>query len=153
MSGPRYSEENLFRDFRLAPGADRPHHGRGLRGPGPWNTVVALVIACCKATLVVLFFMHLRWSPPLDRVVLLSALLWLAILISLTTTDFFSRYLDAGSGKLGIVRRASGNATGGKFGQPVRQSSANPPFAYPTLLRAAAPQPRHTTEAQKNRRD
>jgi|SRR5271157_1762697 len=58
---------------------------------GQWNTVVALIIACCKATLVVLFFMHLRWSPRLMRVVLLSAILWLAILISLTTTDFFSR--------------------------------------------------------------
>ncbi len=58
---------------------------------GQWNTIVALIIACCKATLVVLFFMHLRWSPRLMRVVLLSALLWLAILISLTTTDFFSR--------------------------------------------------------------
>jgi len=59
---------------------------------GKWNTVVALVIACCKATLVVLFFMHLRWSTRLMRTVLLSALLWLAILIGLTTTDFFSRH-------------------------------------------------------------
>jgi len=58
---------------------------------GKWNTVVALVIACCKATLVALFFMHLRWSPGVMRIVLLSALLWLAILISLTTTDFFTR--------------------------------------------------------------
>jgi len=58
---------------------------------GQWNTIVALIIAGCKATLVALFFMHLRWSPRLMRVVLLSALLWLAILISLTTTDFFSR--------------------------------------------------------------
>jgi cytochrome c oxidase subunit 4 len=58
---------------------------------GQWNTIVALIIACCKATLVVLFFMHLRWSPRTMRVVLLSAILWLAILISLTTTDFFSR--------------------------------------------------------------
>ena len=58
---------------------------------GQWNTIVALIIAVCKATLVALFFMHLRWSPRLMRVVLLSALLWLAILISLTTTDIFSR--------------------------------------------------------------
>jgi len=58
---------------------------------GQGNTVVALIIACCKATLVVLFFVHLRWSTRLMRVVLLSALLWLVILISLTTTDFFSR--------------------------------------------------------------
>ena len=58
---------------------------------GPWNTVVALVIACFKATLVLLFFMHLRWTTQLNRVVWLSALLWLVILITLTTTDFFSR--------------------------------------------------------------
>ncbi len=58
---------------------------------GPWNTVVALVIACLKATLVILFFMHLRWSTPLNRVVWLSALLWLAILIGLSSMDFLSR--------------------------------------------------------------
>jgi cytochrome c oxidase subunit IV len=58
---------------------------------GQWNTIVALIIACCKATLVILFFMHLRWSAHLMRIVVLSVLLWLAIMISLTTTDFVSR--------------------------------------------------------------
>jgi cytochrome c oxidase subunit 4 len=58
---------------------------------GQWNTIVALTIACCKATLVVLFFMGLRWSTRLIRAVLLAALMWLAILIGLTTTDFVSR--------------------------------------------------------------
>jgi cytochrome c oxidase subunit 4 len=58
---------------------------------GQWNTIVALTIACCKASLVILFFMHWRWSTRLVRVVILSALLWLVILITLTTTDFFSR--------------------------------------------------------------
>ncbi len=58
---------------------------------GVWNTIVALIIASCKATLVLLFFMHLRWSSYVMRVVILSSLLWLAILISLTTSDFFSR--------------------------------------------------------------
>jgi cytochrome c oxidase subunit 4 len=58
---------------------------------GAWNTAVALLIACCKATLVVLFFMHLRWSSGLMRLVLPSVLLWLAILICLTLADFASR--------------------------------------------------------------
>jgi cytochrome c oxidase subunit 4 len=58
---------------------------------GPWNTVVALVIACFKASLVLLFFMHLRWSTTLNRVVWLSALLWLVILIGITSIDFLSR--------------------------------------------------------------
>jgi cytochrome c oxidase subunit 4 len=56
-----------------------------------WNTLVALVIAVCKASLVAFFFMHLRWSSSLMRVVLMAALLWLAILIGLTLTDSLTR--------------------------------------------------------------
>jgi len=58
---------------------------------GPFNTVVALVIAVCKASLVVLFFMHLKDQVGMTRVVLLAALLWLAILISITMSDRFTR--------------------------------------------------------------
>ena len=58
---------------------------------GEWNTVVALIIACIKASLVLLFFMHLRWSDHLNRVAWCSALLFLAILIGLTGADFYSR--------------------------------------------------------------
>jgi cytochrome c oxidase subunit 4 len=58
---------------------------------GKWNTVAALVIAVCKAALVVLFFMHLRWSSNLLRIVVVSSLLWLAILIGLTLSDVFTR--------------------------------------------------------------
>ena len=58
---------------------------------GPWNTVVALGIAVVKATLVVLFFMHLKYSPLLNRTVLLGGLFWLAIMIGLTLTDFATR--------------------------------------------------------------
>ena len=58
---------------------------------GKWNTVVALAIAVCKASLVALFFMHLRWSPGLLRMVLLSAILCFAILITLTLSDEFTR--------------------------------------------------------------
>ena len=58
---------------------------------GPWNTVVALVIAFLKATLVVLIFMHIRWSTPLMRVVIAGGLFWLAIMLGLTFSDFASR--------------------------------------------------------------
>jgi cytochrome c oxidase subunit 4 len=58
---------------------------------GKWNTVVALAIAVCKATFVALFFMHLRWSSNLLRVVVASSLLWLVILIGLTLSDVFTR--------------------------------------------------------------
>jgi cytochrome c oxidase subunit IV len=59
--------------------------------PGPLNVVVALTIAVAKATLVVLYFMHVRYSSRLIWVVVASALFWLAILFALTLSDYFSR--------------------------------------------------------------
>ncbi len=58
---------------------------------GPLNTVVALAIAAIKASLVILFFMHVRYSKPLIGLVVFASLLWLAILITLTLSDFMSR--------------------------------------------------------------
>src|SRR3954469_8987055 len=58
---------------------------------GAFSVVAALAIACCKMLLVALFFMHVRHSSQLTRVVLLAALLWLAILIGFTLSDFVTR--------------------------------------------------------------
>ena len=58
---------------------------------GIWNTPVALGIAVAKATLVALFFMHLRYSPKLTRLVIASSLLWLVILFAITMSDYVSR--------------------------------------------------------------
>jgi len=58
---------------------------------GAFSVVVALAIACCKMLLVTLFFMHVRHSSRLTKLVLVGALLWLTILIGLTLTDFITR--------------------------------------------------------------
>jgi cytochrome c oxidase subunit IV len=58
---------------------------------GAFSVVVALAIACCKMVLVALFFMHVRHSSQLTKLVLAGALLWLAILIVFTLSDFFTR--------------------------------------------------------------
>ena len=58
---------------------------------GALNTVAALVIAFCKMLLVILFFMHLRHSGGLVRIVLLAGFFWLALLIGLTMTDYRTR--------------------------------------------------------------
>ena len=58
---------------------------------GPFNVVVALLIATTKATLVVLFFMHLRWSDPVSRVAAAAGVVWLMIMFVLTCGDFFTR--------------------------------------------------------------
>ena len=59
--------------------------------PGKLNTVVALTIAVTKATFVVLYFMHLRYSSRLVWVIVASALFWMAILFALTLSDYFTR--------------------------------------------------------------
>ena len=60
---------------------------------GAWNDVVALGIAVLKATLVVLFFMHVYHSSRVTKIVVVSGLLWLALLIGLTLSDYLSRGL------------------------------------------------------------
>ena len=59
--------------------------------PGPLNAVVALTIAVVKATFVVLYFMHVRYSGRLIWLVIASALFWLAIMFALTLSDYSSR--------------------------------------------------------------
>ena len=55
------------------------------------NTVVALSIAVFKATLVVLYFMHVRYSTRLTWVVAASGFVWMLILFGLTMSDYLSR--------------------------------------------------------------
>lgn len=59
---------------------------------GPFNTVVALVIATLKALLVVLVFMHVKYtSEKLTKMVIISALFWLFILLFLSLADYGTR--------------------------------------------------------------
>jgi cytochrome c oxidase subunit 4 len=59
--------------------------------PGAWHLVLGLIIALCKASLVVLFFMHLIVSPRLTWAVVAVACFWLGILVVLTLTDYVTR--------------------------------------------------------------
>jgi cytochrome c oxidase subunit 4 len=74
---------------------------------GPFNTVVALMIAITKATLVVLFFMHVKYGTRLVKLIVAGSLVWLAILIVVTLSDYASRgwlaRADAGRGQSGFV--------------------------------------------------
>jgi cytochrome c oxidase subunit IV len=58
---------------------------------GNLNTVVAMLIAACKALLVILFFMHVRYSSRLTWVFVGAGFFWLMILLSLTLADVLSR--------------------------------------------------------------
>jgi cytochrome c oxidase subunit 4 len=59
---------------------------------GEWSTFVALAIAAIKALLVVLFFMHVRYeSQKMAWIFVVAGFFWLAILLTLTMTDYASR--------------------------------------------------------------
>jgi cytochrome c oxidase subunit 4 len=58
---------------------------------GRWNFIVAVAIATVKALLIVLYFMHVRHSPPLTRLVVAAGIVWLAIMFALTFADYSTR--------------------------------------------------------------
>jgi cytochrome c oxidase subunit 4 len=58
---------------------------------GRWHLTVGLIFAVAKATLVILFFMHLWYSSRLTWVVAVSGALFLGILIVLTMNDYLTR--------------------------------------------------------------
>jgi cytochrome c oxidase subunit 4 len=59
---------------------------------GPFNVVVALLIASIKATLVVLFFMHVKYThEKLVPLVIVSAIFFLGLLLSLSMADYATR--------------------------------------------------------------
>ena len=59
---------------------------------GRLNAVAALTIAVFEAVLMVLFFMHVRYSTRLTWVVVIAAVFWLMILLALTAGDYLTRW-------------------------------------------------------------
>jgi cytochrome c oxidase subunit 4 len=58
---------------------------------GIFNPIVAIAIACIKATLVVLFFMHVKYSTRLTKLTVGCGLFTFIVLISMTLADYFTR--------------------------------------------------------------
>ena len=58
---------------------------------GAFNNVFMLGIAMTKALLVILYFMHVRWSTRLTWLVVASGFFWLIILFGITMTDYLTR--------------------------------------------------------------
>lgn len=58
---------------------------------GALNTVAALTIAVFKAVLVILFFMHAKYSSRLTWAVIIGSVFWLGILLALTSSDYLTR--------------------------------------------------------------
>jgi cytochrome c oxidase subunit IV len=72
-------------------------YGVALIDLGVFNNIVMLGIAITKALLVILFFMHVRWSTRLTWVVAGAGFFWLLILFTITMTDYMTRGWVAGT--------------------------------------------------------
>ena len=64
---------------------------------GLLNVLLMLSIAIFKATLVILYFMHVRYSPRLTRIVVVGAGFWLAVMVLSITGDMLVRAGAAGA--------------------------------------------------------
>ncbi|MGA8159422.1 MAG: cytochrome C oxidase subunit IV family protein, partial [Acidobacteriaceae bacterium] len=58
---------------------------------GVFNAVVALAIACLKGSLVVLFFMHIKYSSRLTKLTVAAGFFTFLVLLTMTMTDYISR--------------------------------------------------------------
>jgi cytochrome c oxidase subunit IV len=86
---------------------------------GAFNLAVALAIAVTKAALVILFFMHVKYSPKLIKVTIGCSFFFLIIMIVITMSDYLSR------GQMGLPAFPTATATG-------TGSSTTPPPVTPT---------------------
>lgn len=59
---------------------------------GRFNIVLALLIATIKMSLVILFFMHGKYSPKRTQLVIISGFFWLALMLGLTLMDYTTRH-------------------------------------------------------------
>jgi cytochrome c oxidase subunit 4 len=71
---------------------------------GRWNIVLALTIAVTKMTLVILFFMHGKYSARRTKLIIASGFFWLAILLVLTLADYTTRHAEPSRSQLPPVR-------------------------------------------------
>ena len=58
---------------------------------GIFNPVVALAIACTKAVIVILFFMHVKYQSKLVKLTVGAGFFTFLVLITMTLTDYVSR--------------------------------------------------------------
>ena len=77
---------------------------------GRMNIVIALGIATIKATFVVLYFMHARYSPKRTQLVIICSVFWLAIMLALTLTDYTTRSHETQPGVSRLAQPAAGHS-------------------------------------------
>jgi cytochrome c oxidase subunit 4 len=93
---------------------------------GNWALVIAMGIATVKASLVAFYFMHLRYDQPFYAIIVLTALLFLAIFVSITLLDTFQYQPDVENWRQTTVPSPSGRGPGCVSGTECLTHSATP---------------------------
>lgn len=78
---------------------DKAMAGAHHTGTVYWNMTVAIIIAMCKAFLIILFFMHVKYGSRLTWAFASAGFVWLGIMITLSMSDYFTRNYPPGSPK------------------------------------------------------
>jgi len=68
-------------------------------GTAYWNMIAAILIAICKAALIILFFMHVKYGSRVTWAFAAAGFVWLGIMMTLSMSDYFTRNYPAGSPK------------------------------------------------------
>ena len=93
MSAQNPSFRPLFGTFTALMALLAVTAGAALLPTGWWSTPIALAVAVAKASLIFVFFMRLRSQEALVRIVALAGFFFLAIMLVLTSADYFTRML------------------------------------------------------------
>lgn len=78
---------------------DKLMAGQHRSGSAYWNMAAAILIAICKAFLIILFFMHVKYSSRLTWAFAAAGFVWLGIMLTLTMSDYSTRNYPEGSPK------------------------------------------------------
>ncbi|MGF1468579.1 MAG: cytochrome C oxidase subunit IV family protein [Sandaracinaceae bacterium] len=120
-----------------------------VRGVGAWNLAVAILIAVAKASLVVLYFMHLREDSRFNALFFLGSILFVGIFLAYTLNDTNLRgQLDTYNG-VHIDPQTGERAPGGISG-PIAGQELEPGLARPAPAAAAAPAAAGEDEAEED---
>ncbi len=83
----------LFVLMALTVGAGKVHIGP--HDVHVYNLLIALFIAFCKMSLILMFFMHVKYGTNMTRVFAMGGFCWLVIFFTLLLADYMSRHWDS----------------------------------------------------------
>ena len=108
---------------------------------GSANFPIAIGVAITKATLVVLFFMHVKYSSRMTKMVVGIAIFFLLVMLSLTMTDYMTRgWFSAPRGSTGAGTAVTITHDGGTL-RPSNQPASGATTAAPATEHAPTGEP------------